>query len=180
MELAEEEQLQRLVEGAPSTEEAESNLHRFLSSNTRHMYADVVIGTSAYTLSGLQHMHGQSNALGLLSIWAAGTTFMMNVGLRKYLDGAVRQQKELSGVKELAAAADSASSAPTVGPIGNLEVAKRNVFKLEAVGSWVWMLSAMQQFKVHKRLKWCGYSSWMGLGCSMYFTLRHMYSILID
>nr|CAJ2473419.1 unnamed protein product [Leishmania braziliensis] len=56
---------------------------------------------------------------------------------------------------------------------------QRKVFLTQAVASWVWMLASFQQFKVHKRLKWCGYSSWVGLGCTGYYTTRHLYNLLV-
>lgn len=57
---------------------------------------------------------------------------------------------------------------------------QRKIFMTQAVASWVWMLASFQQFKVHKRLKWCGYSSWMGLGCVAYYTTRHVYNLLVE
>jgi hypothetical protein len=77
----------------------------------------------------------------------------------------------------------SAAVSPAMVPVGQdaakLAELQRKVFMTPTVASWVWMLASFQQFKVHKRLKWCGYSSWMGLGCVAYYTTRHMYNLLV-
>lgn len=216
----EAEQLSLLVAGAPDNTAQEKTVQRFLRSNNRHCYVDGAMGCAAYTYSALQHINGQSNALTLLSMWAAGTTFLVNVAMRKLVQEQVapspeflklQQQKlqlqEDKLKKEAAkrsgdggknnnnnntsvepeAAIAVVTATPTADNVPSLDAAlrivsdqKANVFQLEAIASWIWMLSSLQQFRVHKRLKWCGYSSWCGLGCSAYFTLRYMYGILIE
>ncbi|EPY20794.1 hypothetical protein STCU_07795 [Strigomonas culicis] len=202
-----EQQLSLLVAGAPDTGAQERQVQRFLRSNHRHCYVDGALGGAAYTYSALQHMHGQSNALTLLSMWAAGTTFLVNVAMRKLVQEEVapspeflrmqQQAQQRRGEAQAKAATvgdtttTSSSTTPaaavTPGGVPDLTAAlriisekKAEVFQLETVASWIWMLSSLQQFRVHKRLKWCGYSSWSGLACSAYFTLRYMYGVLLE
>lgn len=199
--------LSLLVAGAPDTSAQEKTVQRFLRSNNRHCYVDGALGCAAYTYSALQHIHGQSNALTLLSMWAAGTTFLVNVAMRKLVQEQVapspeflklQQQKQQAQQaqenkkqkeeeKKNGASTVATTTTVATGGVPDLNAAlrivseqKANVFQLETVASWIWMLSSLQQFRVHKRLKWCGYSSWCGLGCSAYFTLRYMYGLLIE
>ncbi|KEG14472.1 hypothetical protein DQ04_00451110 [Trypanosoma grayi] len=155
----EEDDIRNVVEGAAHRQLSEESSSSFLRSNKRHKIADVVLAVSAYTFSGLLHVHGQSTALTSLSMWAAGTTYLLNMQVRKVFD-----LEDATRRREVAT---------------EMNLQEKNVFQLEMVASWVWMLSSMQQFKLYKRMKYCGYSSWTGLGCCMYFTLRHMYSVLL-
>ncbi|RNF26593.1 uncharacterized protein Tco025E_01125 [Trypanosoma conorhini] len=151
--------LRGIVEGAAQRQELEQSADAFLRSNTRHKAADVLLALCAYTFGGLMHVRGQGTALTSLSMWASGTTFLLNMQVRKVfeIEDTARRRQVAAG----------------------MSLEERNVFQLETVASWVWMLTSMQQFKVHKRMKYCGYSSWMGLGCCMYFTLRHAYNALL-
>ncbi|ORC87967.1 uncharacterized protein TM35_000192110 [Trypanosoma theileri] len=154
-----ENDLRNIVEGVGQRQQMQESSAAFLRSNYRHKIADVFFALSTYTFSGLLHVHGQSTALTSLSLWAAGTTFLLNMQVRKVFDlpdETKRRQVETE-----------------------MNLQERNVFQLEMVASWVWMLSSMQQFKLHRRMKYCGYSSWMGLGTCMYFTLRHAYNVLL-
>nr|CCD11954.1 unnamed protein product [Trypanosoma congolense IL3000] len=132
----------------------------FIRSNRRHKVADAVLALVAYTFSGFIYMYGQGTALTTLSMWAAGTTFLLNMQVRKVFE---LEDEE----KRLRVAADAG-------------LQEKNVFQLEMVASWVWLLCSMQQFKIHKRLKYSGYSSWTALGCCSYFTLRHMCQKLLS
>ncbi|KAK7195642.1 hypothetical protein NESM_000493400 [Novymonas esmeraldas] len=181
--LSEAEQLDLLVAGAPLEDAEAQDAARFVRSNSRHTYADVVLGCAVYTFSGLQHVHGQSTALTLLTMWTVGTAFLVDVAERKLL-----QESLLLAVGQrtpTAPAAGAVASAPTTAPTAapaareTLATQRRNVFTTQAVASWVWMLASLQQFKVHKRLKWCGYSSWMGLGCAGYYSTRVAYNLLV-
>ncbi|KAF8295464.1 hypothetical protein TcYC6_0093640 [Trypanosoma cruzi] len=154
-----EEDLSRIVEGAAQRQELEQGITAFLRSNARHKVADVLLALSAYTFGGLMHVRGQGTALTSLSMWTSGTTFLLNMQVRKVFD------IEDSAKRRQVAA--------------GMSLEEKNVFQLETVASWLWMLSSMQQFKLHKRMKYCGYSSWMGLGCCMYFTLRHTYCMML-
>ncbi|KAG5479100.1 hypothetical protein LSCM1_02949 [Leishmania martiniquensis] len=203
--LTETEQLDLLVAGARLDNAEAQDMARFLGSNKRHTYADGLLGCAVYTLSGLQHIQGQSNALTLLTMWTVGTTFLVDVAERKYLQeslqGTLRAAEATSEWEQSpldtrsastpgqAAAAPTAPATSYALPSGMTKLAgqdreklaeqHRKVFLTQAVASWVWMLASFQQFKVHKRLKWCGYSSWMGLGCAGYYTTRHLYNLLV-
>ncbi|KAG5505468.1 hypothetical protein GH5_03495 [Leishmania sp. Ghana 2012 LV757] len=208
----EAEQLNLLVAGARLDDTEAQDMARFLGSNKRHTYADGLLSCVVYTFSGLQHIHGQSNALTLLTMWTVGTTFLVDVAERKYLQeflqGTLRAAEATSEAEQQvlrnqpphnttatstpgeATAAPAMSAASCTLPSGmkkpsphdmeKLAEQQRKVFLTQAVASWVWMLASFQQFKVHKRLKWCGYSSWMGLGCAGYYTTRHLYSLLVQ
>jgi hypothetical protein len=54
--------------------------------------------------------------------------------------------------------------------------AKKETRQLEICGSWIWMLSSVQQFYAHRQLKWAGYSSWSGMLLAMYLTLNYIVS----
>ncbi|KPA85746.1 putative mitochondrial hypothetical protein [Leptomonas pyrrhocoris] len=211
--LTEAEQLDLLVGGARLDDAEAKDKAAFLRSNKRHTYLDGFLSCAVYTFSGLQHIHGQSNALTLLTMWTVGTTFLVDAGERTYLQNALQgtlpdmqtptrdetaaeqQQNNATatsmkgdenvlerGRNETAASVSTAlSSTMTPAPVeaGKLAEQQRKIFLTQTVASWVWMLASFQQFKVHKRLKWCGYSSWMGLGCVSYFTTRHMYNLLV-
>lgn len=220
--LSEEERIALLVGGAdPDGVDARAaGKQKFLASNSRHLYADVALSGLTYFYSGAQHLHGQSNALTLLSMWAAGTTFLVNAGLRSYVgdlvanDG-VYKEYSMKNPKEIADAAAAAAAAgtnltdaaaakdnknTTVGGGTNaflessekisvtlhtmspadVMVKQKSVFQMEAVGSWVWLLSSFQQFRMHKQLRWAGYSSWFAMGSAFYFTMRYMYNIMIE
>ncbi|RNF05028.1 hypothetical protein TraAM80_04797 [Trypanosoma rangeli] len=154
-----EEDIRNIVEGAAQRQELESSVDVFLRSNARHKAADVLLALSAYTFGGLMHVRGQGTALTSLSMWASGTTFLLNMQVRKVfeIEDAARRHQVAAG----------------------MSLEEKNVFQLETVASWVWMLTSMQQFKAYKLMKYCGYSSWTGLGCCMYFTLRHMYNVML-
>ncbi|CBZ27073.1 conserved hypothetical protein [Leishmania mexicana MHOM/GT/2001/U1103] len=209
--LTEAEQLDLLVAGARLDDMEAQDTARFLGSNRRHMYADGLLSCAAYTFSGLQHMQGQSNALTLLTMWTVGTTFLVDVAERKYLQeslqGTLRTTKTTSEAEKPVSPDQSPQNATTASTPGIAAVApamrtasdslsstikksapqdkeklseqQRRVFLTPAVASWLWMLASLQQFKAHKRLKWCGYSSWMGLGCAGYYTTRHLYNLLV-
>lgn len=51
-----------------------------------------------------------------------------------------------------------------------------NIFVFEAVAAWMWMLCSFQQFNATKKLKYAGYSSWMGLVAATYYSTQHMLS----
>lgn len=210
----EQEREALLIAGAPDTEAEKGDLLRFIRSNRRHMYTDGVLGCATYTFSALQHVQGQSTALTMITLWAAGTTYLINGSMRRYLNDVSLQSPLLApppsqqradetpaqgdgsstmtagSTTSAAGATGSAawvgfspsSSAARGGSLVAQDIAKekRNVFKLEAVASWLWMMASLEQFKVHKRLKWCGYSSWMGLGCAGYYTLRYAYNLMVD
>ncbi|CAG9573974.1 conserved hypothetical protein [Leishmania major strain Friedlin] len=209
--LTEAEQLDLLVAGARLDDTEAQDTARFLGSNRRHMYADGLLSCAAYTFSGLHHIQGQSSALTLLTMWTVGTTFLVDVAERKYLQeslqGTLRTAKTTSEAEKpllldqpphnatpastprkaavvpaMPTSSDSLSSAikkPAPRDKEKLAEQQRKVFLTQAVASWLWMLASFQQFKVHKRLKWCGYSSWMGLGCAGYYTTRHLYNLLV-
>ncbi|GET88577.1 hypothetical protein, conserved [Leishmania tarentolae] len=210
--LTEAEQLDLLVAGARLDDKEAQDTERFLRSNRRHTYADGLLSCAVYTLSGLQHIQGQSNALTLLTMWTVGTTFLVDVAERKYLqqflqgtqptnnrEGEAGLQVSLDQPPHNTTTASmpgkSAVGSAMSAPSGSLSSAmkksapqdkeklaeqQRKVFLTQAVASWLWMLASFQQFKVHKRLKWCGYSSWMGLGCAGYYTTRHLYNLLVE
>ncbi|KAG5504982.1 hypothetical protein JKF63_04429 [Porcisia hertigi] len=205
--MTEAEQLDLLVAGARTDDTEAQDTARFLRSNKRHTYTDGLLGFAVYTFSGLQHIQGQSNALTLLTMWTVGTTFLVDVAERKYLQeslqgGTPTTPAPLTGKPASIAEhpvlptqpPHDATAAPTlenvaVAPAMTMKLApqdkeklagqQRQVFLTQAVASWVWMLASFQQFKVHKRLKWCGYSSWMGLGCAAYYSTRHLYNLLV-
>ncbi|KPI89427.1 hypothetical protein ABL78_1463 [Leptomonas seymouri] len=205
--LTDAEQLDLLIGGARLDDTEAKDKAAFLVSNKRHSYVDALLGCAVYTFSGLQHIQGQSNALTLLTMWTVGTTFLVDAGERRYLQDAVqgtlpnvwysnlagaaaeqKQFNETMPVKAGDAASQSSASAsaahlstfsPAPVDAGKLAGQQRNIFMTQTVASWVWMLASFQQFKVHKRLKWCGYSSWMGLGCVSYYTTRHVYNLLV-
>ncbi|TPP54050.1 hypothetical protein CGC20_16310 [Leishmania donovani] len=205
------EQLDLLVAGARLDGTEAQDTDRFLGSNRRHTYADGLLSCAAYTFSGLQHIQGQSSALTLLTMWTVGTTFLVDVAERKYLQESLQSTLCTTQTRSVAekpvlldqpphnatpastpgkaavapampTAYDSLSSAiKKSAPQDKEKLAEqqRKVFLTQAVASWLWMLASFQQFKVHKRLKWCGYSSWMGLGCAGYYTTRHLYNLLV-
>lgn len=198
------EQLDHLIAGGAVQDVATAQRASFLGSNRRHLWADAGLGLVAYTCSGLQHIHGQSNAITLLTMWTAGTTFLINAAQRKYLqeamDGAlptaasqVSSASAASSTSTATALVDAAAgsgstttqiaaSRPIFGAAptsSELRQMQQNIFKLEAVASLIWMMASLQRFRIFKRLKWCGYSSWMGLGCSAYFSTRHLYNVLV-
>lgn len=206
--LTEAEQLDLLVGGVRLDDTEAKDKASFLRSNQRHMYLDGFLSCAAYTFSGLQHIQGQSNALTLLTMWTVGTTFLVDAGERKYLQDALQgtlpmmqkasevaaqpPQSEVANVGSVdgTATAAKAASAPVHHTLSSTMVSapldaskladqQRKIFLTQTVASWVWMLASFQQFKVHKRLKWCGYSSWMGLGCVSYYTTRHVYNLLV-
>ncbi|CAD2218431.1 hypothetical protein, conserved [Angomonas deanei] len=179
----EKERLAMLIEGAPS--EVETGVVRsFLQSNQRHMYADAVCGSAAYVFSALQHVQGQSSALTLLSMWTAGTTFLVSIASRKYAMELVAPTRstETNEKGEEATTVNNNNSVTTL-PLNEamaiIQEQRPLSFQLETIGSWVWMLAAFQQFKIHKTLKWSGYCSWTGMCCGLYFTLRHLYNNMI-
>lgn len=192
----EAEQLDQLIGGARLDDAAAHDKAAFLRSNRRHMYVDGFLSCAAYTFSGLQHIHGQSNALTLLTMWTVGTTFLVDAGERRYLSdvlqGTLPTMQKGGKTATSEDTADDKSSTPVIAnvspvtastpPLDAAKIAEqqRKIFLTQAVASWVWMLASFQQFKVHKRLKWCGYSSWMGLGCVGYYTTRHMYNLLVE
>ncbi|CBH12403.1 hypothetical protein, conserved [Trypanosoma brucei gambiense DAL972] len=159
--IAARNELLNVIEGAPPLLVSQQvDQFAFLRSNARHKIADVVLALTAYTFSGFIHMYGQSTALTTLSMWAAGTTFFLNMQVRKVFELEDETRRKQAVI--------------------DMGLQEKNVFQLEAVASWVWMLSSLQQFKMHKRLKYCGYSSWTALCCCTYFTFRHMYQMLLE
>lgn len=207
---ADVDELSLIIAGAPDNSARVAATKKFIASNRRHSYADGVCGVAAYVFSGLMHVRGQSTALTLLSMWAAGTTFFVNVAMRRVLTEASLASLESDGsslcddgatgtrTKEVSTEVTTVSSRSETGAAGrsrqaesarrelrhmaataDFETQVRKVFQMEAVGSWIWVLASLQQFRIHKRLQWCGYSSWMGLSCAMYYTLRHAYNVLV-
>lgn len=51
--------------------------------NQAHVKLDYVLGTAAYAFGGAMHVAAQSTVLATLSMWTAGTCFLMNAQLRK-------------------------------------------------------------------------------------------------
>ncbi|KAG8348978.1 hypothetical protein ERJ75_000141700 [Trypanosoma vivax] len=152
-------ELMYVIEGGPLRSSRCDSAEEFLRSNNRHKALDGLLAVAAYTFSGLIHFRGQSTVLVSLSLWTAGTTYLINLQARRLLglgDTGERQRA-----------------------ISAMNTTEKNVFWLEVVASWVWLLASMQQFKIHKRLKYCGYSSWTALGCSTYFTCRHVWNTLL-
>lgn len=207
---ADDVDVQRIIAGAHENTIESAELRRFMRSNKRHSFADGALGVSAYTFGALQHFSNQSSLLTLVSMWIAGTTFLVNYGIRRHFidtteqqlltsiphnhDGSVSATPPALASSELAAASPAASAVPrtsdggvaggransalTTTIVKEMSLDKKNIFKLEVVASWVWMLAAFQQFNTFQRLRWCGYSSWLGLTCVTYYSFRHIYNLV--
>lgn len=111
-------------------------------SNQAHIKIDYLASFAAYGFGSAMHVMGQGTALSTLSMWVAGSCFLMT-----------SQQRWALG--------------PTT-----------DALHFEAMASWIWMLSSFQQFKQHKVLRVCGYSSWSGLGLATYFSGKYLLQAL--
>lgn len=55
-----------------------------------------------------------------------------------------------------------------------------DAFRYESIASWIWMMASFQQFRQTKLLKYAGYSSWAGLGCVSYYSVRHLLNVMME
>lgn len=51
-----------------------------------------------------------------------------------------------------------------------------DIWTNEAAASWLWMFTTLRQFKTHGRLRWAGYSSWLGFSLATYYSVRCLFA----